>query len=238
MSRSPTSQADRGGDQRHADLARSAFGLHGRQGLPGDAGADHPASSAASASRSRWRTAWSRSSRRSTTRRPSKAGRHVRRPHHPDRRRAGEGPDARARPSRRCAARSTRKIKLPSSARASDEPFDVTIDRATMIQVRRCAPTSRRRHRLYPRHHVQRADHRRDARRHRASSSKIAPTSSRAVVLDLRNNPGGLLDQAVVGVRRLPRQAARSSRPAAAARGDPALQRPAGDLPRASRWSC
>ena len=85
-------EADRGGHQRHADLARSAFELHGRQELPRHAGPDPRRVR-------RPRHRGHDGGRPDQGRHPDRrhAGRQGRHPgerrHHADRRRPGPGPD-------------------------------------------------------------------------------------------------------------------------------------------------
>ncbi len=152
-------QADRGRDQRHGHVARSAFALHEREGLARHAG-DDP-----------WRVRRARH-RGHDGERPGQGGfadgRHARgegrhpvgRPDHPDRRRSGSGAD-------------------PGAGRQQDEGADQYQDpaqdhrarawisrstfrsRARSSACARSPTTRRRRHRLYPDRLIQRADDRR-----------------------------------------------------------------------------
>jgi carboxyl-terminal processing protease len=65
-----------------------------------------------------------------------------------------------------------------------------------------------------------------------------AGNNLRGLVLDLRNNPGGLLDQAVQVSDDFLDQGEIVSHPRAAARGRAALERRAGDIARACRSWC
>ena len=88
------------------------------------------------------------------------------------------------------------KIQLGSSRKGAEKPIEVTITR-DIIRVRSVrSQHERRRRRLYPHHPVQRADDRRRAARdHRLMNQ--AGDKLKGFVIDLRNNPGGLLDQAI-----------------------------------------
>jgi hypothetical protein len=54
-----------------------------------------------------------------------------------------------------------------------------------------------RRCRLYPHHPIQRADHRRSEKGDQRSDQPARLRQDQGFVIDLRNNPGGLLDQAI-----------------------------------------
>ena len=86
-----------------------------------------------------------------------------------------------------------------------------------------------RRCRLHPHHPVQRADHRRPEEGDRRScTDQISADKFKGYVLDLRNNPGGLLDQAIAVVNAFLDRGEIVSTRGRDARGDAALQRPAG----------
>ena len=90
------------------------------------------------------------------------------------------------------------KIRLKVARKGAAAPIDVAIVRE-IIRVRPVRyQDRRRRYRLYQDHPLQRADHRRPEKGDRRASSKEIPADKLAgYVVDLRNNPGGLLDQAV-----------------------------------------
>ncbi len=82
--------------------------------------------------------------------------------------------------------------------KGQDKPLDVTIAR-DIIRVRSVRSRVEGDDIAYIRiTQLQRADHRRPEEGDRRSRPRqIRPTSSRAYIIDLRNNPGGLLDQAI-----------------------------------------
>ena len=90
------------------------------------------------------------------------------------------------------------KIKLTIMRKAQDKPIDVTIvrDVIRVKSVRSRAEGGRRR--LYPHHAIQRANDLIGLKK--AISDLISQLGSdkiKGFVIDLRNNPGGLLDQAI-----------------------------------------
>ena len=88
------------------------------------------------------------------------------------------------------------EIKLTVAPRRTAIRFDVTLD-ARHHQDPVGALAHRRRCRLCPHHQLQRADRCRPrSRRSRAARSELGKRW-KGFVLDLRNNPGGLLDQAI-----------------------------------------
>ncbi len=125
----------------------------------------------------------------------ARAGHEARRPHHPSRRRAGAGPDL---------AGSGREDARPGQQRdQADGPPRHAASRSKSKLTRARSPIQSVRsrlegeYRLYPHHLVQRADRRRPEQRDRRSCKQQAGNKLKGLVLDLRNNPGGLLDQAV-----------------------------------------
>ena len=156
------------------------------------------------------------------------------------RRRAGAGPDPATRRSRRCAARSARKITLTIVREGGDEPFDVTLTRDVDQGRSRCARALEGDDVGYIRvttFNEQTTDGLEEGDRRR--SSKQAGDKLKGFVLDLRNNPGGLLDQAIAVVRRLPRQGRDRLDPRPQRRGRRSASTPRrATSPRASRSSC
>ena len=88
------------------------------------------------------------------------------------------------------------KIKLTIMRKGQDKPVEVSITR-DVIRVRSVRSRSRGRRRLHPRHPVQRADHRGPEEGDHRSAGQIPADKLKGFVVDLRNNPGGLLDQAI-----------------------------------------
>ena len=77
-----------------------------------------------------------------------------------------------------------------------DDPFDVKVD--PRRDPHQSGEVQRReRRRLYPGHHLQRADHGQSCRRRVEDLKKEIGPKLKGFVIDLRNNPGGLLDQAI-----------------------------------------
>ena len=88
------------------------------------------------------------------------------------------------------------KIRLRIIRKGQDKPIEVSCARQHPRPFGARAHR-RRRHRLDPRHHVQRADHRGpEAGHHRPAPAQIGD-KLKGYIIDLRNNPGGLLDQAI-----------------------------------------
>ena len=168
-------QAGRIRDQRHADRSRSAFQLHGRQELPRHAGADPR----------RVRRARHRSH---DGRRPDQGGladrryarlqgrHHGQRHHHQSRRRSGAGPHPQ--PGRREDARPGQHQDPaedhPQGPGQSDRRHAGARQHPRPLGAR---ARRRRRHRLYPHHHLQRADHRRPEARDRQPVERRSATS-------------------------------------------------------------
>ena len=90
------------------------------------------------------------------------------------------------------------KIKLTIMRKGQDKPIEVSITR-DIIRVRSVRSQVEGDDVGYIRHHpVQRADHRRpEEGDHRHHGEDLSNDKLKGYVLDLRNNPGGLLDQAI-----------------------------------------
>ena len=106
-------------------------------------------------------------------------------------------------------------VKLTIQRKEKKEPLEVKLTRE-IIRIQPVRARSRgRRHRLPPHHAVHRADRTRACAPRSKSSEGIPADKLKGYVIDLRNNPGGLLDQAIM-VSTPSSTRARSSRPAAA----------------------
>ena len=163
------------------------------------------ASSAGLACRSRWRTASSRSCRRSTTRPAAKAGVQP-----GDLIFALDGEPVQGMTLQEAVEKMRGKIgiaiKISIRRDQREDPIDLSLTRDDDQGRASDAPPRRRRYRLHPHHLLHRAEHRRRARRRREDLKSKAGAKLIGFVLDLRNNPGGLLDQAISVSRRFPRQ--------------------------------
>ena len=121
-------------------------------------------------------------------------------------------------------------ITLTVVRKGKDKPFDVTLVREEIVvqSVQVARGRGRSATSASP---VQRADRRRPQDGHREDPVGHRQTRSQGYIIDLRNDPGGLLDQAVDGLRRLPRQRRDRLDPRPPARPGPELQAPQpGDL--------
>ena len=227
-------QAGRIGDQRHADRARSAFELHGRQELPRHAGADPRR---VRRPRHRGHDGRRPDQGRGADRRDARRqGRHHgQRHHHPSRRRAGAGPHPQpgGREDARPGQHQDQAQDHAQGRRTSRSRSSITRD---IIRVRSV------RSRLegddvgyHPRHPVQRADHRGPEEGDRRPVDAGPATSSRA------SSSTCATIRAACSIRRSrsPTRSwrrARSSRPAAATPKRPSASTPApATSPRASR---
>ena len=226
-------QAGRDRDQRHADRARSAFELHGRQELPRHAGADPRRVRRA---RHRGHHGGRRDQGGGADRRdPGRQGRRAgERLHHPYRRRAGAGPHPQ--PGGRQDARpGEHHDQAQDHAQGPGQAGrDDAHPRGHQGALGALA-FGRRRRRLYPHHPVHRADHRGpeegDRRHHGAGRRQAQGLHRRSAQQSGRPARSGDL-----GLRHASWRRARSSRPAAAMRTRPSASTPAPAIsPRASR---
>ena len=90
------------------------------------------------------------------------------------------------------------KIKLKIMRKGSDKPLEIVDHPRRHPRALGALAPGRRRRRLYPPDAVQRADHRRPASSAITDLADADPGDKlKGYVIDLRNNPGGLLDQAI-----------------------------------------
>ena len=172
-------QADRIGDQRHADGARPAFRLSQSEALPRHAGAD-----ARRVRRPRHRG--HHGERRGQSRRPDRGyagiegGHSERRSHHRISTRSRSTASRCRKRWRRCAGRSIPPITLTIVRKGVEDPFDVKVVR-DVIHINPVKYSAEGRRRLYQGHHLQRADHGQSAEGDRGSEEADRSRSSRAM---------------------------------------------------------
>jgi carboxyl-terminal processing protease len=128
------------------------------------------------------------------------------------------------------------KITLTIKRDGVDKPLELSLLRE-VIKIQVVKSHGAGQHRLHPAVAVHRTG-RRGAAQGGAAAQARAGGQLTGLILDLRNNPGGLLDQAVAVSERLHRPGRDRLHPRPPSRGQPALGRQAATSSNGRRWWC